>query len=311
MNLPLVSIIIPVYNGSVYMRQAIDSALNQTYPNIEVIVVNDGSEDDGKTERIAISYGSRIKYFHKENGGVSSALNLGIKMMKGEYFSWLSHDDLYEPRKIEEQVLSLQGKAKCVSICNTKTIDKSSNVVAIRENRYKVSNMSGEEALMYITKYGANGCSLLIPKKAFKEAGLFNEELKYCQDILMWWKIFLSGYGLTFIDYIGVSYRVHSTQVTQTKKALFKFDAEIISDIVIPQFSEASKKDNNILYIYAWGEAKQGNFSVLEKCLATAKRKNLFSTIQVFALWLVKQYGKIRPFIRRMYYRIKLRMKTR
>ena len=57
---PLVSIIIPVYNGSDYMQEAIDSALNQTYENCEIIVINDGSNDDGKTERIALAYGDSI-----------------------------------------------------------------------------------------------------------------------------------------------------------------------------------------------------------------------------------------------------------
>ena len=72
---PKVSIVIPVYNGANYMREAIDSALNQTYKNIEVIVINDGSIDNGETDRIARSYGDRIVYVKKENGGVSSALN--------------------------------------------------------------------------------------------------------------------------------------------------------------------------------------------------------------------------------------------
>ena len=89
------------------MREAIDSALAQTYRNIEIIVVNDGSNDNGETERIALSYGDKIRYFHKENGGVSSALNLGIQNMQGEYFSWLSHDDKYSPKKIENQVNAL------------------------------------------------------------------------------------------------------------------------------------------------------------------------------------------------------------
>ena len=91
---PKVSIIIPVYNGANYVSEAIDSALAQTYKNIEIIVVNDGSSDDGATEKIAKSYGDRIRYFAKENGGVSSALNFGIRQMTGEWFSWLSHDDL-------------------------------------------------------------------------------------------------------------------------------------------------------------------------------------------------------------------------
>ena len=100
-NFPLVSIIIPVYNGSNYVKEAIDSALAQTYKNIEVIVVNDGSTDN--TEKIVKSYGDKIRYFYKENGGVASALNLAIENSKGEYISWLSHDDVYYPNKIQEQ----------------------------------------------------------------------------------------------------------------------------------------------------------------------------------------------------------------
>ena len=76
---PLVSIIIPVYNGSNYLAQAIDSALAQTYTPIEIIVVNDGSRDDGATEEVALGYGDRITYVRKENGGSSSALNEGIR----------------------------------------------------------------------------------------------------------------------------------------------------------------------------------------------------------------------------------------
>ena len=98
---PLVSIIIPVYNGENYVAEAIDSALAQTYDNIEIIVVNDGSED--RTDEICKSYGNKIRYFKKENGGTSTALNLGIKNMNGEYFSWLSHDDKYYPNKIKRQ----------------------------------------------------------------------------------------------------------------------------------------------------------------------------------------------------------------
>ena len=119
-EMPLVSIVIPVYNGSDYMSDAIDSAINQTYNNIEIIVVNDGSNDNGKTEEIALSYGDKIRYIKKENGGVSSALNTGIKNMKGKYFSWLSHDDLYTPDKVEKEINALKdsGSDDTVVLCD-------------------------------------------------------------------------------------------------------------------------------------------------------------------------------------------------
>ena len=105
---PKISIVIPAYNASNYLAEAIDCALAQTYPNVEIVVVNDGSRDDGATERVALSYGEKIRYFYKENGGSSSALNMGIANMTGEWFSWLSHDDLYLPNKIKHQMKLLK-----------------------------------------------------------------------------------------------------------------------------------------------------------------------------------------------------------
>src|SRR5688500_7068290 len=101
---PRVSVVIPVYNGANYLAQAIDSALAQTYPDGEVVVVDDGSTDERATERIARGYGHRIRYIRKENGGVATALNAGIEAMTGDYFSWLSHDDMYLPDKVALQV---------------------------------------------------------------------------------------------------------------------------------------------------------------------------------------------------------------
>ena len=80
-----VCVLMSTYNGEKFIEEQLDSILNQTYKNIEIIVVNDGSNDDGKTEEIALSYGDKIKYIKKQNGGVSSALNAGIKEMTGEY----------------------------------------------------------------------------------------------------------------------------------------------------------------------------------------------------------------------------------
>lgn len=112
------------------MKEAIDSALNQTYPNCEVIVVNDGSNDNGATEKIALSYGDRIRYIKKENGGVATAVNRGIKEMKGEYFSWLSHDDYYYPQKIEKQI---------------EAIEKSGDKTAIAHSNFDFLNMTTGE----------------------------------------------------------------------------------------------------------------------------------------------------------------------
>lgn len=309
MKKPLVSIIIPVYNGSNYMKEAIDSALAQTYSPIEVLVVNDGSRDDGATERIALSYGDKIRYIAKENGGVSSALNVGIKEMRGEYFSWLSHDDVYMPDKIEKQMELVypNGTGSELVLCTSINIDKNSQPISNAKKTFPKTGekYSWEEAVMYITKHTAGGCAFLIPKIAFEKTGGFDEGLRYCQDVFMWWKIFMNKHTLVFCNYAGVHNRVHDKQLTQTAPELYHKDAYTIAKDIVPLFLEASTKKYNFLYEYAVGEAVHGNFDTVKLCINRAKTKKLFSITQALRLRLLNLYGRIRPYIRVVYYRLK------
>ena len=181
--IPKVSIIIPVYNGSKYLNYAIESALDQTYNNTEIIVINDGSTDNGLTDEIAKGYGDQIRYFHKDNGGTSSSLNFGIKKMCGDYFSWLSHDDIYLPHKIEKQISYLTNNN--LKICYSKVIlidDKGSIIRKDHSQWYPRT-----EAIKKILPANyINGCSILINIECFKKVGIFNEKLKYTQDTEMW-----------------------------------------------------------------------------------------------------------------------------
>jgi glycosyltransferase involved in cell wall biosynthesis len=172
---PLVSIVIPVYNGANYMREAIDSALAQTYRNIEVLVINDGSKDGGATRDIALSYGNRIRYFEKDNGGVATALNLGIREMKGDYFSWLSHDDVYLPDKISIQVsfLKKQKNRDAALYGDVVFINEKSEILKKFRVRHRKKN-----TLYSVLNGLINGCTLLIPKSFFFEISFFDEGLK-------------------------------------------------------------------------------------------------------------------------------------
>lgn len=312
---PLVSIVIPVYNGANFMREAIDSALAQTYKNVEVIVVNDGSKDDGATDKIALSYGDRIRYIKKENGGVSTALNSGIMNMKGEYFSWLSHDDLYTADKVEKQVelLSHYQDPDLVALCVERQVDKNTEFLPYRASKRFVNGIvvSGEDVVVSLFEKGTfNGCALLIPKIAFDECGGFDEGLRYAQDAYMWLKIFLSGRKLIFKDDVGVYSRIHDNQLTQKGIELFHKDSETMSNYLIPKLLERHTKENSFLYVYALNNAKYNNRSVVKKCLAVAKEKKLFSIMQMINVRIRSAYGRVRPIIRRMYYRYVKKVKT-
>lgn len=183
---PLVSIIIPAYNAGNYLHQAIESALGQTYPNCEIIVINDGSKDKGETSRIAHSFGNKIRYFEKINGGVSSALNLGIKNMNGEYFSWLSHDDLYEPFKVEHQVrrlAELNFDPTVILFSNYHIINEQSKITStIKLPKDQLCVFPGAPILLL----GIHGCSMLIHKSVFNTVGYFDEALPGTQDYDLW-----------------------------------------------------------------------------------------------------------------------------
>ncbi len=113
-EIPLVSIIIPCYRQAQYLKEAIDSALAQTCAAIEIIVVNDGSDDD--TEGVAKRYGTRIQYIYRANGGLPAARNTGIARARGTYLKFLDADDSLHPEQIAWQVAALAGRTDCVSM---------------------------------------------------------------------------------------------------------------------------------------------------------------------------------------------------
>ena len=104
---PRVSVVIPTYNAATMVEQAIQSVLAQTYRDLEIIVIDDGSTDD--TENVVRPFGERVRYFRQENQGVSAARNFGIKQARGEFIAFLDSDDLWAPEKLAEELPCLEG----------------------------------------------------------------------------------------------------------------------------------------------------------------------------------------------------------
>ena len=209
---PLVSIVIPVYNGANFVAEAIESALKQSYQNIEILVINDGSCDDGATEQVVAQYADRVKYIKKENGGVATALNLGIEEMRGQYFSWLSHDDLYQPNKIRAQIdfLSALGFPDVVVYTNHYNLIESSKTSYLA--RHQPCTDLEFRAKKLVANNQIHGCALLIPRKAFEVAGLFDTKLRVAQDYDLWFRI-AKTFPFRYLDDASTTGRVHASQV--------------------------------------------------------------------------------------------------
>jgi len=229
-----VSIIIPVYNGANYLSEAIDSALAQTYYNIEIIVINDGSNDDGATEKVAKFYGRKIKYYEKENGGVASALNFGIKKMNGDYFAWLSHDDVFLPDKISSQI---------------ELILKSGTKETIAQGNYEIYNQNTQSYVrtefhkLYPLKTLNNGVfnfiwnethfsNLLFHSSHFDRIGFFDESNLTAQDQDMQFKL-LRGQKTVFASNVVSRFRLHNeSETNKMPKKLWEENRKIYLNMV-------------------------------------------------------------------------------
>jgi glycosyltransferase involved in cell wall biosynthesis len=223
-----VSIVIPVYNGSNYLRQAIDSALKQTYRSTEIIVVNDGSDDGGRTDDIARSYGDRVRYFRQPNGGVSTALNRGLRQMAGEWFAWLSHDDVFAADRIEQDmIVAAENPQGRVFFSRINTIDAEGKFV--RDIRYPIDRVTNPREALQLG--GVDMCSMTVHRSCFDRVGFFNEANRTTQDVEMTLRL-SSAFPFTLSPRALTYKRVHPDRGTETLGAQVKKDTGRLMDMI-------------------------------------------------------------------------------
>lgn len=303
---PLVSIIIPVYNGANYLAEAIESALSQTYENIEILVINDGSTDSGATERIACSYGDRIRYFKKENGGVSTALNYGISKMSGDWFSWLSHDDLYTPNKIKFQIdklISLNlNKNNTILSCGSRLIDMKGKEI-FHPKRELSGLFTGKEMYQKLfSGYSLNGCALLIPKAILLDIGGFKSGYKYIQDLICW--IMLAHNGNSFYLYNEplVKTRIHGQQQTNILgEQLLKEETKVFLNSYVNQLSADLEKNWFYLTIVLYYCSQINEEETKQRIIGLFRENDRYTFTIRFKSGYLKVFGKLRRVGRKCY----------
>ena len=191
MTLPFVSVIIPTYNRETYLEQGIQSVINQSFRNFEILVIDVGSLNN-YAEAICNKYKNCI-YVYKENGGLSSARNYGIKNAKGAYIAFLDDDDYWRSDKLEKQVSVLENnnEVDCVhssaSIVDEHGIETGEIIGASEEKAHKRSGYVFWNALgVWVIK----SPTPLIRKKVFTEDLLFDETIKVGEDVDFYQRMF-------------------------------------------------------------------------------------------------------------------------
>ena len=181
----MISVIIPVYNVEQYLEKCLDSILNQTYKNIEIILVNDGSID--KSGVICDEYSRKynnIKVFHKENGGVSSARNLGITVAKGEYITFADPDDFLNKDMYKILYENAKNYNSDITICSVNEIRE--NVIATEDNTGKINKYSKKDAINGyfndIYPFNHNYLWNKLFKRAMFDEIKLNEKITYQED---------------------------------------------------------------------------------------------------------------------------------
>ena len=302
---PLVSIVIPLYNGSNYVEEAIKSALAQTYQPIEIVVVNDGSTDDGAGKAICDRYADKIVYLEKENGGCASALNFGIRHAKGELISWLSHDDLYESKKVEKQVAQYESRAldPCRTIISNVggIIDSKGNAM-MHPTRKETGLYRAKDAFRYfLFRACPNGCGLLIPKSVFEECGYFDESMRFVLDWNLWLKFALRGVDFYFDDEALVSNRVHSMQVTVKQRELHSKEANMTVDQLRLLMKNEGANDDywKMLYEFSYACAR-GDAKAIGEELKARKIK-----VRRAKLFVMRGKSKAKRLAKKIYHKLR------
>ncbi|MCI0752038.1 MAG: glycosyltransferase [Flammeovirgaceae bacterium] len=203
---PLVSVIMPVYNGELYIAEAIKSLLDQTYPNWELLIVNDGSTDNSKT-LIQTFNDPRIFYFEQTNKGVSAARNLALMRAKGKYFCFLDADDCFTPSSIEDRLKVFAESEKIKFVDGTVQIfDKAlTTILRTRIATYKGKPFS---ELLHINPGIFFGPTWMI-KRSKGVVYQFNEQMKYLEDLYFYFQISDQG-DFSYTEKVILKYRSHN-----------------------------------------------------------------------------------------------------
>jgi len=181
---PTVSVIIPAYNRGWILKDAVDSVLSQKYYDFELIVVDDGSEDN--TSDILASYGKKIKVIRQKNKGVSSARNNGINSSSGNYIAFLDSDDLWLPEKLSTQLAFFENNPGAL-ICQTEEIWlKNGKRVNPGKRHKKISGFCFEKSLELCM---VSPSAVMVKRSLLDIVGLFDETIPACEDYDMWLRI--------------------------------------------------------------------------------------------------------------------------
>ena len=208
--MPVISVIIPVYNGEKTIRETIESVLNQTFSELELLVINDGSQDSS-LKIVSDIHDHRIKVLSYPNAGVSASRNRGLYHATGELISFIDADDLWLPNKLEDQFKALQENPKAaVAYSWTDWIGESNQLLG--RGSY-LPEQGDVFAKLLLNDFVASGSNCLIRRQALIEVGSFDESLAHGEDWDLWLRL-AARYEFALVPAPQILYRISPNSVS-------------------------------------------------------------------------------------------------
>lgn len=252
---PVFSVILPVFNGEKFLAGAIQSVMNQTFINWELIIIDDGSADHSIEIAAAFAAGDeRIRLLQHPGGknrGVSASRNLGVQQAKGEWIALLDADDVWLPQKLEKQFKIVQTN-KDLSLIYSKAETVFENYSGNVKNTLYGSGRPGltkDPFIQHLNGFQIPTSSVVFNKNAFFKTGGFDEKMAFAEDTLLYHKLLLFG-GLYFMDEPLVKARYHEQSVKEKTRAMTIAHARLVVYQKLLNF-EAAKEHKKILSNYA------------------------------------------------------------
>jgi glycosyltransferase involved in cell wall biosynthesis len=233
----------PVYNSELYIRDAIDSLLLQTYNNIEIIIINDGSTDN--TENIIFSFNSnKIKYLKlKKNSGISNALNIGILNANGNYIARMDADDISNEYRIEKQLEYIKKYDLDIIGCSSKNI-------GLNQNSWIVDTKSSHIDVILFFGNPFPHSSIMCKSACFKN-NHYSDKYPYAEDYELWTRFSRLGYKFGNLNEILILYRIHVNQSSKTHNIIQQNSLKLLKEKHRSFFLPISSKLKKVnLYFY-------------------------------------------------------------
>jgi glycosyltransferase involved in cell wall biosynthesis len=258
---PLVSVVIATYNMAKYLPLAIQSALDQTYGNMEVLVIDDGSGDDTCEAIAAFAHEPRVKYWLQENKGQAAAKNHGIRKASGDYIAFLDADDTWEPEKLELQMpLLMASKRVGLVYSRLAYLDENGNKKGAPIDKLFRGQISGPLLINNFVAFG----SCLVRRECFERMGHFRENVRMGIDYDLWLR-FSTNYEFDYVDRPLLNYRVWGGQMSNNCRGRYENGIAIMTKFLIEYPEAVDKSTQN----EAWAHTYVG----FGKCMYSIDRR--------------------------------------